>query len=110
MIIKVAKKNRRNPFKWFWLQAGDQLDTERQLNLGFGFPAVVAVSPSKKLTATMRGSYSADNVNEFLSDLMIGKGGLTSLPGDLKLTKVEKWDGKDAPAIVEDDEFYYDDL
>ena len=23
MIKKVAKKNRKNPFKWFWLQAGD---------------------------------------------------------------------------------------
>ena len=29
MISNAAKKNRRNPFKWFWLQAGDQLDTER---------------------------------------------------------------------------------
>lgn len=29
MIKKVAKKNRKSPFKWFWLQAGDQLDTER---------------------------------------------------------------------------------
>lgn len=23
MIATVAKKNRRNPFKWFWLSAGD---------------------------------------------------------------------------------------
>jgi len=45
MVKKVAKKNRRSPFKWFWLSAGDQLDTERQLNLGFGFPAVVVISP-----------------------------------------------------------------
>ena len=45
MIKKVAKSNRKQPFKFFWLQAGDQLDTERMLNLGFGFPAVVAISP-----------------------------------------------------------------
>ena len=75
-INAVAKKNRKSPFRWFWLQAGDQLDLERQLNLGFGFPAVIAVSPSKKMIATMRGSFSEDNLNQFLSDVQIGKGGL----------------------------------
>lgn len=45
VIKKVAKKNRKHPFKWFWLSAGDQLDLERDLNLGFGFPAMIAVSP-----------------------------------------------------------------
>lgn len=44
-IKTVAKKNRKHPFAFFWLQAGDQLDTERAMNLGFGFPAVVAISP-----------------------------------------------------------------
>lgn len=69
----------------------------------------MAISPSKKLTATMRGSYSTNNLNEFLSDLMIGKGGLTSLPGEMQLKKAEKWDGKDAPPLEEDD-MYYEDL
>jgi hypothetical protein len=45
LVTDVAKKNRKHPFKWFWLQAGDQLDLEKSLNLGFGFPAVVAISP-----------------------------------------------------------------
>jgi len=75
-INAVAKKNRKAPFRWFWLQAGDQLDLERQLNLGFGFPAVIAVSPNKKMIATMRGSFSEDNVNSFLTDVQVGKGGL----------------------------------
>ena len=43
-INAVAKKNRKSPFRWFWLQAGDQLDLERELNLGFGFPAAIAIS------------------------------------------------------------------
>ena len=45
MLKKVAKKNRKQPFVWFWLSAGDQLDLERDLNLGFGFPAAIAISP-----------------------------------------------------------------
>jgi hypothetical protein len=34
------------------------MDTERQLNLGFGFPAVVAISPSKNKITTMKASFS----------------------------------------------------
>jgi hypothetical protein len=47
VLKKVAKKNRKHPFNFFWLQAGDQLDLEKTLNLGFGFPAVVAIAPQK---------------------------------------------------------------
>ena len=89
MFKKVAKKNRKHSFNWFWLSAGDQLDLERDLSLGFGFPAVVAISPTKKMIATMRSSFSTENLNEFLGDLLIGKGGLASLPGPIKVKKAE---------------------
>ena len=46
-LKKLAKKHRKSPFVWFWLSAGDQLDLERDLQLGFGFPAAVAISPQK---------------------------------------------------------------
>ena len=63
-------------FNWFWFAGGDQLDLERDLDLGFGYPAVVVVSPTKKLYATMRNSFSVDNLNEFLAGILVGKGGL----------------------------------
>lgn len=103
MVKKVSKKNRKHPFKWFWLSAGDQLDLERDLNLGFGFPAIVALSPQKKMIATMRSSFSEGNVNSFLQDLLIGKGGLMKLEKEFKVKKADKWDGKDAPALEEED-------
>lgn len=106
-LMSVAKSNRKQPFRWFWLQAGDQLDLERSLNLGFGFPAVVVVSPSKKMTATMRASFSSKAMNQFMSDLLIGKGGLSDLTQPIAIKKADKWDGKDAEPIVEE---YYDDL
>ena len=56
-IMKVAKKQRSQPFVFFWLQSGDQLDLERKMNLGFGYPAVVAISPNKQVFATMRGTF-----------------------------------------------------
>jgi hypothetical protein len=53
------------------------------------------------MMATMRGSFSTQNLQEFLTDLLIGKGGLQKLPGELKFKKADKWDGKNAPALEE---------
>lgn len=101
-IMEAAKANRKHPFKWFWLSAGDQLDLERDLNLGFGFPAVVAISPQKKMIATMRGGYSVKDIKQFCSDLMTGRSRLEDLKKKMVFKKVDKWDGKDAPVIEEE--------
>jgi len=44
-----------------------------------------------------------------LSDLLIGKGGLSKLKTEIKFKKSEKWNGEDAPPL-EDDSYLYDDL
>lgn len=107
MLKKVAKANRKSPFKFFWLSAGDQLDLERDLNLGYGFPAVVAIAPHKQKIGFQRGSFSQEGVGGFLSDLLVGKVTLEDLRANMKFKKVDKWDGEDAPVI---EEVYYDDL
>lgn len=77
------------------------METERQLNLGFGFPAVVAISPNKSKVSTLKGSFSDDKVADFLSDLMSGRVALDDLKQKLAIKKADKWDGKDAQPIVE---------
>ena len=99
VMKKVVKKNRKNPFAFFWLQAGDQLDLERQLNLGFGFPAVVAIAPQKKMVGIMKGSFDEAKFSDFLSDLIIGKVSLEDLKTKISVKKADKWDGKDAPPM-----------
>ena len=102
-VMAAAKSNRSQPFTFFWLQAGDQLDLERSLNLGFGFPAVIAVSPNKSVFATMTASFNKENVNSFLTKVLTGSAGVGSLPATgFTVKKVSKWDGKDAEPIVED--------
>ena len=108
MLKKVAKKNRKQPFVWFWLSAGDQLDLERELNLGFGFPAAIAISPQKKMIGIMKGGYSEKGINEWLQSLLTGRGGLAKLAKPVAFKKVDKWDGKDAPALEEEDYGDYD--
>ena len=62
------------------------------------------------MVATMRSSYSASNLDEFLRALLIGKGGLTNLTQDIAVKKADKWDGKDAAPFEEEDLSMYDDL
>lgn len=103
MIKGVAKTNRKHPFTFFWLQAGDQLDLERALNLGFGFPAMIAVSPNKAFVATMTAAYNKENASGFLSKLMTGGARTDDLPrSGMVFKKRSKWDGKDAEPIVDD--------
>jgi hypothetical protein len=40
---------------------------ERSLNLGFGYPAVIAVSPKKSVVATMTASFNKENFGNFLT-------------------------------------------
>ena len=104
-LTKVAKTQRSQPFVFFWAQSGDQLDLERKLNLGFGYPAVVAISPSKDVFATMRASFSDSNMNEFLTKVITGGAPTDKLPmGGIEIKKADKWDGKDAAPIIEEEE------
>jgi len=104
-IMKVAKNQRSQPFVFFWAQSGDQLDLERKMNLGFGYPAVVAISPKKEVFATMRGSFSYDGMNTFLTKVITGSAPTDKLPmGGVEIKKADKWDGKDAAPIIEEPE------
>ena len=109
-LKSVAKKNRKSPFNYFWLSAGDQLDLERQLGLGFGFPAVILVQPQKKKFGVMKSSFSAKSMNEFLGNIVTKGMSLQDLPGPIKFKKADKWDGKDAPVLEEEDYGEYEDL
>jgi len=72
------------------------MEAERQLNLGFGFPAVVAISPNKSKVSTLKGSFSEDKLADFMSDLMSGRGSLDDLKSKFAIKSADKWDGKDA--------------
>jgi len=75
------------------------------MNLGFGYPAVVAISPTKEVFATMRGSFSESGVSEFLTKVITGSAPTDKLPqGGMEIRRADKWDGKDAAPIIEEPE------
>ena len=41
-----------------WAQGGNNFDLEEALNLGFGYPAVVAIHWGKQKLSTMRQTYN----------------------------------------------------
>ena len=104
-IINQAKKgNRGKPIYYLWAQGGDHFDFEDKLHLSFGYPAVIAVNYKKKMYSICRSSFSKENLQDFVSNLLNGKEHLSKLPEGIKIKKVDKWDGNDYVPPKEDDD------
>lgn len=85
------------PCSYFWSQGGDQYEFEEKLNLGFGFPALIAVSRKKNIFVVHRGSFTESSIRTFITGLSAPKH-LNDLPKILPpLVEQKKWDGKDGP-------------
>merc|ERR1719362_55714 len=70
------------PASFFWSQGGDQYEFEEKLNLGFGFPALVAISAKKGIFVIHRGSFVESSIRTFLTGLSAPKH-LNDLPKEL---------------------------
>jgi len=101
-LKETAKSTLGKPFVFFWAQAGDNIDLENNLGLGFGFPAIIAISPQKNKFGVMKGAFNEKGVKSFVDGLLIGKTPLGPLPANFKFKKVSAWDGKDAPPLEEE--------
>ena len=66
---------------------------------------MAAVNSRKGKYVLMRGSFSETGINEFLRELSVGRGSTAQLPNSKlpAIVKTEKWDGKDAKMVVEED-------
>mmetsp|Transcript_122485 Transcript_122485/g.354038 ORF Transcript_122485/g.354038 Transcript_122485/m.354038 type:complete len:296 (+) Transcript_122485:221-1108(+) len=100
--FKASKKDGKS-IGFLWSQGGDQFEMEEQLGLQFGFPAVIAVNFGKNRFGVHRGTYSKDQISQFLTSLSRGGVPLAPLPAKLKFVKADPWDGKDAPPPAEEE-------
>jgi len=99
-LEKLAEARRKvgRTFRFMWVVGGENADIEDRLGLGFGFPAVVALSPAKQRFSVMRQAFSADNLAAFLQSVLRGKERTSELRGPpLAFHAVAAWDGKDPP-------------
>jgi protein disulfide-isomerase A6 len=86
----LKNKNKGTPVSFLWVQGGDNYDFEEALNLGFGFPCVVAIHTGKGKFSIMRSTYSKDNINKFIGDLWRGKSSLYNLRSEMPKIKKKK--------------------
>lgn len=103
-LEEAAKLVRGKPFKFAWIQGGDQLDFEKRFELTFGYPSVVAINLDRKRYVVQRGAFSAQSIGSFLQGVLQGKEATVSFDEFPALKTVEPWNGEDAKAEVIEDE------
>jgi len=94
----LATAHRADPITFSWAQGGDYYALEESLGLGSGYPAFVALSVNKMKYAPLTGAFSQKNIDAFVKTLLNGKQPLFNLREAPKISGVNEWDGKDAPA------------
>merc|ERR1711948_112475 len=99
--MQASKKDGKN-IGFLWSAGGDQFELEEKLGLQFGFPAVIAVNFGKNRFGVHRGTYSQDQIAQFLTSLSRGGVPLAPFPAGATAVKVAPWDGKDAPPPEEE--------
>lgn len=100
--LAASKKDGKN-IGFLWSQGGDQFELEEKMGLQFGFPAVIAVNFAKGRFGVHRGTYSKEQISQFLTSLSRGGVPLAPLPADVKAVKADPWDGKDAAPPSEEE-------
>jgi len=100
--MKGSNKDGKN-IGFLWSQGGDQFELEEKLGLQFGFPAVIAVNFGKGKFGVHRGTFSKEQISQFLTSLSRGGVPLAPVPAGMQASKADPWDGKDAPPIQEEE-------
>uniref|UniRef100_A0A061QIT2 protein disulfide-isomerase n=1 Tax=Tetraselmis sp. GSL018 TaxID=582737 RepID=A0A061QIT2_9CHLO len=106
VLKDAAESFKGRPFSFLWAEGGKQPALEANVEVGgFGYPAVVAISPSKGRFATMKGALEKGPLKTFIDNIRKGGEKTAPLQGALaQLEAMEPWDGQDA-ASYEEDEF-----
>ena len=74
IIKEVATGFRGKPFKFMWTQGGDHFDVEEKLGIsGVGYPSVVTIFQSKGLFGKLKRSFSIDNLQQFVNEILTNK-------------------------------------
>lgn len=111
MLTTVAASYKDRPFSWFWGEGGSQPELEANAGVGgYGYPAFIALNPSKGKYATLKGSFDAGSIKEFMDAVRTGRERVAPIEGPLAtLATRAPWDGNDGEEAVED-EFSLEDL
>ncbi|RLN96413.1 hypothetical protein BBJ28_00020473 [Nothophytophthora sp. Chile5] len=94
-LEEAAKLVRGKPFKFGWMQGGDQLDFESRFELTFGYPSLVAINLDRKRYVVQRGAFTAAAIGEFLQGVLQGREATVGFDELPTMQTANPWDGKD---------------
>ena len=60
---------------FMWAQAGDHPEIQDQFSLSSGFPAVLLINAQRQVFSIMKSSFTEENFEEWLKDILNRKGG-----------------------------------
>jgi len=105
IIHGVAEQFKGRPFSFLWAEGGKQAGLEANLGVGgFGYPAVVALSPSKGVYTTMKTSLEKQRFGKWIDRIRQGGEKVQPVVGDMaELDSIDAWDGLDG--FIEEEEF-----
>lgn len=113
MLQEIALLYKERPFSWFWTEGGSQPSLEESVSVGgYGYPAFIALNPSKEKFASLKSGFEKEHVKEFMDNVRRGQEPVVPIKGDVSAAKVvttNAWDGKDGEEIIEE-EFSLEDL
>lgn len=75
IIRGVVNNFRDKPVSFMWAQAGDHQEIQDQFSLYSGFPAVILINPLRRVFSVMKSSFTEENFEEWLRDILNRKGG-----------------------------------
>ncbi|OQS01926.1 disulfide-isomerase [Thraustotheca clavata] len=102
----AAKLVRGKPFRFAWVQGGDQLAFEEKFELTFGYPSVLAINLDKQRYSVMRAAFDSSSIASFLDGIFSGRQPTFPYDSLPKLQKTTGWDGQDAKieTVADDDD------
>lgn len=105
LLQDMGDKYKKRKFGWVWSFAGEQAGLEESLEMGgAGYPALVALNMKKSAISHMRSGFTKDLINEFLGQVVAGRGAPQPIRKDIhKLSDATPWDGKDGEMPIEED-------
>lgn len=60
---------------FLWAEAGDHQELQDQFSLYSGFPSVLLINPQRRVFSIMKSSFTEENFEEWLKDILNRKGG-----------------------------------
>lgn len=104
VLEDAAKQVRGKPFRFGWIQGGDQPELESRFEMTFGYPSLLALNLARKRYVVQRGSFAADAVANFLENVLHGQEATVQFDEFPRMTSVDPWDGEDVKVEIEEEE------